>query len=117
MSDDSNPTPSPDFIAAMLAATPPGPQPPLPPPRMPPETGPRYVIVEPGADVHRDERGDLNTGGVLGGAIGDRNAYIAAYPRIHDGHPPISALAVGERTQATYSLSGSRGTYDIVRVA
>lgn len=82
-----------------------------------PANAPLYLIVTPGADVHRDERGDLNTGGVLGGPVSDRNAYIAAYPAVHDGHPPIAGLAVGERTQATYSLSGSRGTYDIVRVA
>jgi hypothetical protein len=117
MADDNAPVPSPAFIAEILAATPPGPQPPLPPPLIPPESGPRYVIVEPGVAVTRDERGDLNTGGVLGGAVSDRNAYIAAYPRIHDGHKPVRELAIGERTQATYSLSGSRGTYDIVRVS
>jgi hypothetical protein len=77
----------------------------------------RFVLVTPGVEVTRNERGELSTDGVIGVVTGD-NAYVRAYPALADGEPNPSTLDVGQRSRgAKYSLSGTVGHYDIVRVA
>ena len=54
------------------------------------------------------------TNEVVLGPIGPDNCYIAAYPRIDR---EVSSLEVGEHAEAVYNLSGSKGTYWIVRIS
>jgi hypothetical protein len=65
------------------------------------------VVVDPGATA-------VNTSGHLG-VINLINAYLTVYADYGD-HPHPRTLKLGQRTQATFRLSGERGTYDIVRV-
>ncbi len=53
---------------------------------------------------------------VLGGPVSEKNAYIAAYPRVLDDEPRIADLRVFESTMVEYSLSGSTGRYRIKRI-
>jgi len=53
----------------------------------------------------------------LGGKVSEDNAYIAAYPVVLEGQPPISSLEVGEQTKVHYSLSGGSTKAFIERVA
>lgn len=70
-----------------------------------------FVIVPVGEPVDAE-----SATGILG-RIGVDNVYLTAYPAIWDGFKQPSELDVDERTRATYNLSGSKGTYDIVRVS
>jgi hypothetical protein len=65
----------------------------------------QFVIVKPGTNEN-----------VLGGSIGEDNAYIAAYPRPEPGNKHPHSLEVGESSLCAYSLSGSRGVYRVVRI-
>jgi hypothetical protein len=62
----------------------------------------KFRIVKPGTNED-----------VFGGVVTYENPYISAYAAYKK---PPKDLAVGEHTEATYSLSGSKGTYWIVRV-
>jgi hypothetical protein len=76
-----------------------------------------FVIVDPATPVERNERGELNTNGVIG-VVSEINAYICAYPSLAEGEPRPEDMQVGQRScSAKYNLSGSVGFYDIVRVA
>jgi len=60
----------------------------------------------------------LDTGqDVLGGTVGEDNAYIRAYGAVVAGYPAVEDLEIGEVTRKEYALSGQkRTTYAIVRV-
>lgn len=54
---------------------------------------------------------------VLGGAVGEGNAYLAAYGSLVRGEKPVGELEVGESTRKRYALSGQKPTvYRILRV-
>jgi hypothetical protein len=52
---------------------------------------------------------------VFGGEISRDNVYINTYPSVLANEKPIDDLEVGEGCLAKYSLSGTSGTYKIVR--
>lgn len=64
-----------------------------------------FTLVKPG------------TNEVVLGPIDLGNPYIASYPSIRRGDKPVVDLEVGEHAEATYRLSGSLGTYWIVRIS
>jgi hypothetical protein len=65
----------------------------------------KFEIVEPGTNRN-----------VLGGTVGEDNAYINTYGAPRPGQQPPLKLAVGESSLVTYHLSGSTGTYEVRRV-
>ena len=69
---------------------------------------PCFVVVDPAASAE-------NTSGHMG-TLTLGNVYLSTYAD-YSGHPHPSTLARGQRTQATFRLSGEKGTYDIVRVS
>lgn len=73
-----------------------------------------FVIVGQGEPCFVEEDGGHSTNGILGGPIPVENAYLSAYAVYPGPHP--ETLEIGQRTKATFSLSGSKGTYDVVRV-
>ena len=74
----------------------------------------KFVIVEPGTPVFIED-GVPSTSGILGGTVSEGNVYISTYAVYEDVR--ATELEIGERTRATYNLSGSKGTYDVVRTA
>ena len=75
----------------------------------------KYVIVDPGAPIAIND-GVPDTSGHLG-VIGEDNVYLRAYAVFSDEHRALfDALDIGGRSQATFRLSGGKGTYDVVRV-
>lgn len=82
------------------------------------ESDKRFVIWDPkDGEIPHDEEGNINTGGVLGGAVGIDNAYIYIYPSIpKDEMRRPATLSLGEQLPVRYSLSGESSAYLIVRV-
>lgn len=65
----------------------------------------------------RDDDGNIISDGIVG-RVGFANAYMTIYPELPEGAKPPNALEVGECIEGVkYSVSGSRGVYDIYRVA
>jgi hypothetical protein len=71
------------------------------------DMNPRFIVVNP-ADPAENTSGHL-------GVLTLSNVYLSAYAD-YSRHPHPSTLEKGQRTQATFRLSGEKGTYDIVRV-
>jgi len=69
------------------------------------DTEKMFNIVKPG------------TNEVAIGPITMDNCYIASYPSIRKGDKAVRDLEVGEHSEAVYNLSGSKGTYWIVRIS
>lgn len=65
----------------------------------------KFRIVKPGTNED-----------VMGGTLGLNNVYISAYAEIDVPNKMPRDLEIGEHTVATYRLSGTKGTYWIVRV-
>lgn len=76
----------------------------------------RFIIWDPrDGQLRRDETGELISDGLIG-RVGPENVYLTTYGEFPDERRPID-LAIGECIRdVKYSLSGSRGTYDIWRV-
>lgn len=74
----------------------------------------KFILVGPGEPVHIED-GEPSTRGVLG-ILHEDNVYITAYAQWHEDSHNAKTIEVGERAQATYRLSGEKGTYDVVRV-
>jgi hypothetical protein len=75
----------------------------------------RYILVDPGERVRFDDDGEPATSGALG-VIEEGNVYLTAYGK-HLSGPKVSELAVGQRALVAYNLSGSKGTYEVLRVS
>ena len=65
-----------------------------------------YKIVEPGSN-------DPVMGDYL---LPETNVYICAYAKARVGQKKINLLQVGESSLCDYRLSGSSGTYRVVRM-
>lgn len=50
------------------------------------------------------------------GPVGEDNVYINAYGVPLPGQTPVHQLKVGESTLVKYSLSGTTGTYKVIRL-
>lgn len=71
-----------------------------------PRVSKRFRITDPRTDED-----------VLGGAVSEDNAYIAAYGApVNKGDPHPRDLEIGASVLRRYSLSGTTGTYRIVRI-
>ena len=79
-----------------------------------PDPHAKYLIVDEAAPVFRDERGDLNTSGHFG-VLDAENVYLRVYAK-YEGHSRLPHLELFQRARARFTLSGEKGTYDIVRV-
>lgn len=66
----------------------------------------RFKIVKPGTNED-----------VFGGEVSGENVYVKIYGVRLDGQKPVEELEVGESSLHRYSLSGTAGTYSIVRVS
>ena len=80
---------------------------------------PKYIIWDPkDGEPRRDEDGITSDG--LIGRVGRDNAYVRIYAAFAEGTPRAPdggvALEVGQFAAATFSLSGSKGTYHVYRV-
>ena len=77
----------------------------------------RFILWDPKDGEPRKQDGEFISDGVLG-RVGLDNAYIRIYPEFPEGTNRPENLEVGESIlEVTYRLSGSKGTYDIYRVA
>lgn len=72
----------------------------------------KFIIVNPGTPVYLEDGLD-GTGGILG-VLDEGNVYVTTYAAYDDQR--AEALAVGERAQATFNLSGEKGVYEVVRI-
>ena len=81
----------------------------------------KFILWDP-RDGYRptcDEEGNIISAGILG-VIERENCYLTIYPEYDGGLPlgqMLDDLLVGESIKSVkYSLSGSKGVYDIYRV-
>lgn len=63
--------------------------------------------------VPRSEDGGYMTSGLMG-VIEEENVYLKSYAHYPEKRP--TELEVHERCTATFGLSGSKGTYKIIRI-
>lgn len=78
----------------------------------------KFILWDPRDNFRprEDDDGNVVSDGVLGRMTQD-NVYLTAYAEYPDNRRPAD-LEVGESIKGvTYSLSGSRGVYDVYRVA
>jgi hypothetical protein len=75
----------------------------------------RYILVESGERVRFDDDGEPDTSGALG-VIEEGNVYLTAYGK-HLSGPKVAELEVGQRALVEYNLSGSKGTYEVLRLS
>lgn len=81
-----------------------------------PTNRPRFIIWDPAdGNPRRGEDGSFISSGVMG-LVDERSIYLTTYARYRDDKRPTD-LEVGQHVTADFSLSGSRGTYDIYRVS
>lgn len=62
----------------------------------------------------RDGKPDLSSSGLMG-VLPENNVYISTYA--HNMGKSPGELEVGQSVEATFNLSGSKGSYLIVRVS
>ncbi len=76
----------------------------------------RFILWDPSdGDPRRGDNSEWLTSGLLG-VIDEGNVYLTVYPKYPDARRP-GDLAVNERIQGVeYSLSGSKGSYDVYRI-
>jgi hypothetical protein len=61
--------------------------------------------------------GNIESAGVIG-VVGEDNVYIAVYARYPKGSKAVAALEVNECIpNVLFSLSGTKGHYDLYRVS
>jgi hypothetical protein len=76
-----------------------------------------FILWDPkDGEPQRDKHGAIEASGLLG-RITEKNAYLTAYAKYPDARRPAD-LEVFQRLRGVeYNLSGSKGSYDIIRVA
>ncbi len=75
----------------------------------------RFILWDPNDGRIPLDGGKVATAGLLG-VVGADNVYLTSYAGYPDGRRPID-LEIGQRIAGVkYSLSGSKGTYDVYRV-
>jgi len=77
----------------------------------------RFILWDPkDGEPRRNDDGDIDSDG-LTGLIGEDNVYLTTYASYREGlRNNHKGLKVGEYAIATFSLSGTKGTYQIWRV-
>lgn len=83
----------------------------------------KFIIWDPKrGDVPRSSDGGYLTSGLIGVIEADDpvihpwNVYLTAYPTFEEGSKRPEDLEVHESIAATYSLSQSKGVYQIIRI-
>lgn len=85
----------------------------------PEETVKRFILWDQkdGPNPPRDEAGEILTNGCLG-RLTINNVYLTSYGARPDGAKAYDELELGEAVRnVRFSLSGSKGEYDVYRVA
>lgn len=75
----------------------------------------KFIIWDSKDGNPRTPEGSWVSGGLLG-EIDPENVYLRVYARRPEGSQPFEALAVGECVRnVEFTLSASKGTYDVYR--
>lgn len=77
----------------------------------------KFIVWDPkDGRPNRDDDGNINSSGLMGPTTLD-NVYLSTYGAKPDGSKEYQDLEVGECVRGVkFSLSGSKGIYDIYRV-
>jgi len=76
----------------------------------------KFIIWDSNDGNPRTPEGTWVSGGVLG-ELSPENVYLRVYARRPEGAQTFESLNVGECVRGvTYTLSGSKGTYDVYRI-
>lgn len=76
----------------------------------------KFIVWDPrDGHVRYDDEGTPISDGVIG-RVGEDNVYLTTYAD-YGNNPRHTSLEVGQMTEAVFSLSGSKGYYQIHRVA
>ena len=75
-----------------------------------------YLCAYPDTKLFRLVKPETNED-VMGGTLTRDNVYVRTYGARLPGEKPVDDLELGEHSEHEYRLSGSKGTYWIVRVA
>jgi len=77
----------------------------------------RFIVWDPKeGEPMRSEDGGYLSSGCMGVIPGSKDNPYLSYYGVWDGRSPED-LGVHERCRVTYSLSGSRGDYVVIRIA
>lgn len=77
----------------------------------------KFIIHDERDMLQRDDNGTIISDGITG-RIGADNAFLSIYAALPDNAPDLRSLDVGASIRGvSFSMSGGRGVYSVLRVS